>query len=140
MIMKKIIFALIPMFLVLNLIGCNDRLEGDEITNVDVSKIDSVMIAQDTMDVFSVQTIKTYSTYTSKCEGFYGYDYVHTSASDRRVTTYKFKTEAACGDMVTRASQINFRPQQTGTYYFKFWTGKNAAGENTWLEKMILVH
>ncbi|MBU4539178.1 MAG: hypothetical protein L6264_04910 [Weeksellaceae bacterium] len=137
--MKKLyklgVFALV----ILTFTGCNDRFDGDEILNTDAVKIDSVKVAQDTMDVFTIQTIKTFSNYTANCEGFYGYDYFHTSQTERRVTSYKFKTSAACGNAVAKASQINFRPQQTGTFTFKFWNGKNAAGENMWIEKNIVV-
>ena len=67
--MKKILLPLVSIVLILSSISCNDRLEGDEILNVDALKIDSVKIAQDTMDVLTTQTIKTYSCllYTSRC-------------------------------------------------------------------------
>lgn len=130
--MKKILLMFLPMALILSVMSCNDRLEGDEILDVTAVKIDSVKIAQYTMDVYSTQTIKTYSNYTSKCEGFYGYDYIHSGSLEREVISYKFKSDAACGDMVTKVSQINFQPQKVGIYQFKFYTGKDAAGENTY--------
>lgn len=126
-------------FSVFMLSSCNDRFEGDEITNIEQLKIDSVTIPQDTMEVYSTQTIKTYSNYSANCEGFYGYDYLHTNQLEREVTSYKFKTSATCGEVLTKASQINFRPQQTGTFTFKFWNGTNASGENIWIEKNIVV-
>lgn len=86
-----------PLVLFLGLASCNDRFEGDEITSTELAKIDSVNIAQDTMDVYTIQTIKTYSDYAANCEGFYGYDYVHKPSLQRDVATYKFKTTAACG-------------------------------------------
>lgn len=138
--MKKILLFCVPMVFFISTGSCNDRFDGDEILNTDMVKIDSVKIALDTMDVFTTQTIKTYSTYTANCEGFYGYDYLHTKPLEREVTSYKFKTTADCGEMVARASQINFRPQETGTYRFKFFTGKDAYGENTYLEKLITVN
>lgn len=138
--MKKLIL-LAPLVAALFLTSCkDDRFEGDEITSVDPVKIDSVNIPKDSMAVLSVMPIKTYSNFTSKCEGFYGYDYVHTNEFIRNVTSYKFKTSAQCGDQVTRSSQINFQPQKVGTYSFKFWNGKNAAGENVWIQKSIKVY
>lgn len=125
--------------LILIFASCNDRLEGDEVTGTAALKIDSVKIPQDTMDVFSTQTIKTYGNYLSKCEGFYGYDYAHTGQFGREVAAYKFTTSANCGEAVTRSSQINFRPQETGIYTFRFWTGKDSSGQDTWSERQIVV-
>lgn len=137
--MKAIFKLALPLVLFLGLMSCNDRLEGDEITGTELAKIDSVTIAQDTMDIYTIQTIKTYSDYATKCEGFYGYDYIHAAALERRVSTYKFKTAAACGETVARAAQINFRPVETGIYTFRFWSGKDAAGADTWLERTVVV-
>ena len=138
--MKKLIL-LAPLVAAFFLTSCkDDRFEGDEITSIDPVKIDSVNIPKDSMAVLSVMPIKTYSNFTSKCEGFYGYDYVHTNEFSRNVTSYKFKTSAQCGDQVTRSSQINFQPQKVGNYSFKFWNGKNAAGENVWIQKSIKVY
>lgn len=137
--MKTIFKFSLPVFIVFSLINCNERLEGDEIQHTEPVKIDSVKIAQDTMDIYSMQSIKTYSQYSSQCEGFYGYDYQHAAPLERKIVSYKFKTSASCGELATRTSQINFRPQEAGTYLFRFWTGKNAAGINTWLERTIVV-
>lgn len=137
--MKNIIKFSLSLLLVITLMNCNDRNEEDLIQSVDLVKIDSVKVAQDSMDVFSTQTIKTYSDFTSKCEGFYGYDYIYSDELTRTVSSYKFKTAAVCGEKVARASQINFRPQEPGNYVFKFYNGKNAADENIWIEKTIIV-
>lgn len=137
--MKKILFFCLPTILFFSAISCNDRLEGDEILNTEAFKIDSVKIIQDTMDVATIQTIKTYGNYTSKCEGFFGYDYQYTGEFDREVISYKFKTDAECGEMVTRSSQINFKPQKVGTYYFKFYNGKDAANQDIFIERQIVV-
>lgn len=137
--MKNIIKFSLSLFMVVMLMNCNDRNEEDLIQSVDRVKIDSVKVAQDSMDVFTTQTIKTFSNYSTKCEGFYGYDYVHSDELTRTVSAFKFKTAVACGEEVVHASQINFRPQQTGNYTFKFWNGTNSAGENIWIEKTIKV-
>ena len=137
--MKKLIL-LAPLVAALFLTSCkDDRFEGDEITSVDPVKIDSVNIPKDSMAVLSVMPIKTYSNFTSKCEGFYGYDYVHTNEFIRNVTSYKFKTSAQCGDQVTRSSQINFQPQKVGNYSFKFWNGKDNSNKDIWIEKTVVV-
>lgn len=138
--MKKILLFSITTVLGFTVINCNDRLEGDQILSTESLKIDSVKIPQSSMDIYTTQTITTYSNYTSKCEGFYGYDYLHTDVLNREVTPYKFKSTAACGDLVTKSSQINFRPQQTGTYQFKFYNGKDSAGQNVYLIENIEVN
>lgn len=115
--------------------SCNDNEDYQTIENVDKIKIDSVKIINDTMDVFTVQSIKTYSTYPSHCEGFYGYDYVHNDNLTRTVTSYKYITNGPCTQSAyTAADQINFSPQQVGTYTFKFWNGGNS-----WITKTIVV-
>lgn len=137
--MKKLIF---PFLLVLPLVlttSCNDRSEGEELQSIDPVKIDSVRIESDTIQLSMVLPIKTYSTYSSGCEGFYGYDYMHTDVFERKVVSYKFKTSAACSDPLVRVSQINFQPQQTGTFHFKFWKGKDNSGQNIWIEKSVVV-
>lgn len=117
------------------LTSCNDDDDYETIQSIDKVKIDSVRITNDTMNIFDVQHIKTYSSYISQCEGFYGYDYIHNTNLTRTVTAYKFRTDAACSKSTHQGmNQINFNPQQTGTYTFKFWTGTN-----TWITKTIVV-
>ena len=137
--MKNILKFSLSLFMVVTLMSCNDRNEEDVIQSVDRVKIDSVKVAQDSMAVYSIQSIRTYSNFAAKCEGFYGYDYIHTNELTRSVTSFKFKTGTECGEEVARATQINFQPQKVGIYTFKFWNGKNAAGENLWIEKTIKV-
>ncbi|GEN74411.1 hypothetical protein [Chryseobacterium hagamense] len=117
------------------LTSCNNNDDYNTIESTDRIKIDSVRIVNDTMDVFSVQSIKTYSTYASHCEGFYGYDYVQSDNLTRTVTAYKYVTDGPCTQSAyTSANQINFSPQQKGTYTFKFWNGGNS-----WITKTIVV-
>ncbi len=121
------------------LFSCNERDEEHLITDVQPVAIDSVRVAQDTMNVFDIQFIRTYSTYAGNCEGFYGYDYLHTDVRNRQVVSYKYKTKANCTESTVLASQINFRPQYTGNFIFRFFNGKDAAGENQWIERKIHV-
>lgn len=134
--MKKFINIGVSMVVLgLILTSCNDDDDYQTIESVDKIKIDSVKIINDTMDVFTIQSIKTYSAYQSNCEGFYGYDYIHDDNVTRTVTAYKFATDGACQPAKkTIASQINFSPQQTGTYTLRFWNGGN-----TWITKTIVV-
>jgi len=90
----------------------------------------------DTMSVFSVQSIRTYSKYQSKCQGFYGYDYIHSEETERDITAYQYFTNGTCPQVeYSAANQINFRPQKKGVYTFRFWTG-----DNTWITKNIVVN
>ncbi|MEG0927391.1 MULTISPECIES: hypothetical protein [Chryseobacterium] len=115
-------------------VSCSDD-DYETIESIDKIKIDSVKIVSDTMDVFAVQSIKTYSKYSSQCQGFYGYDYIHDSKFERSVTAYKYITGGPCTQAnYTGANQINFRPQLEGKYIFKFWNGGNS-----WITKTIVV-
>lgn len=116
-------------------ISCKEDDDYETIESAEKIKIDSIKIVNDTMAVMTVQSIRTYSTYDSKCQGFYGYDYVHTGNFSRNVTAYKYQTNGSCSQAnQVSANQINFSPQQTGTYTFKFWTG-----DNTFVTKTIVV-
>lgn len=116
------------------LVSCNDD-DYHTIESIDKIKIDSVKIVNDTMDVYAIQSIKTYSTYPSHCEGFYGYDYIYSNNLERTVTSYKYITNGHCTQgKYVGANQINFSPQSKGTYTFKFWNGGN-----NWITKTIVV-
>ncbi|AZA83349.1 hypothetical protein C1637_21530 [Chryseobacterium lactis] len=133
--MKKVLnIGFLMLSLGLFLVSCNDD-EYQTVESIDKIKIDSVKVVSDTMDVLGIQSIKTYSTYPSNCEGFYGYDYVYNDNLQRQVTAYKYITNGPCAQKNTvGASQINFNPQKKGTYTFKFWNG----GDN-WITKTIVV-
>jgi len=127
--------ALSVIFVGLSLVSCKDDDDYETIQSADKVKIDSVKIINDTMSVFSVQSIRTYSTYASQCDGFYGYDYIHTGNFTRDVAAYQYHTNGSCAqENHVSANQINFSPQQVGAYTFKFWTGNN-----TWITKTIVV-
>lgn len=120
--------------------SCNDNDDYTQITEVYASEVDSVQIPLDTMAVGVTQELRVYSTFTKTCEGIYSYDYNYTNDSVRTVANFGFKTNEACGDgTYVDGSRINFKPVKTGTYTFKFWTGKDAAGANTYIEKKVAV-
>lgn len=115
-------------------VSCED-IEYQTVESIGRIKIDSVKIMKDTMNVNTIQSIKTYSTYPSQCEGFYGYDYIHDSNLQRSVTAYKYRAEGPCAlEAHVGTSQINFSPRQKGSYVFKFWNG----GTN-WISRTIVV-
>ncbi|KFE98966.1 hypothetical protein [Chryseobacterium luteum] len=133
--MKKLLnIGFSALFLGLVLVSCEDD-DYQTIQSIGKIRIDSVKIMQDTMAVHSIQSIRTYSTYSSQCEGFYGYDYIHDSSLERSVTAYKYTTEGPCTQGIhVGINQIKFSPRQTGTYTFKFWNG-----DNSWITKTIVV-
>lgn len=133
--MKKFLnIGFSALLLGLVLVSCNDD-DYQTIESIDKVKIDSVQITHDTMDIFSIQRIKTYSTYSSQCQGFYGYDYIHNGNFDRSVTAYKYITNGPCTQKSYSAvNQINFNPQRAGKYTFTFWNGGN-----NWITKTIVV-
>lgn len=135
--MKSLLkICFITSFLCLSFISCKEDDDYETIESVEKVKIDSVKIVNDTMSVFSVQSIRTYSTYPSKCQGFYGYDYIHSGETERDITAYQYFTNGTCPQVkYSAANQINFRPQKKGVYTFKFWTG-----DNTWITKNIVVN
>ena len=140
--MKNLIkISVFALPILLGIYSCdNNRDNYDEIESISPFKIDSVKIAQPEMDVFTVQTIKTYSTYPNGCTGFYDYNYEKDDL-DRYVTTYAYKLKNATCTQATRVETngINFRPEVRGTYTFKFWNGKDANNNNVWIEKTIVV-
>ncbi len=117
------------------LTSCHDDDDYQTIESADRIKIDSVKITSDTMDVYGIQSIKTYSEYPSRCEGFYGYDYVQSDSLTRTVTAYQYRTNGPCTqNSYTAAGRINFSPRRKGTYTFKFWNGGGS-----WITKTIVV-
>lgn len=117
------------------LTSCNNNDDYETIQSTQRVGIDSVGKINDTMNVFSTQRIRTFSRYQSQCEGFYGYDYVYGENLTRRVTAYKFRTNGNCAPTTyVGRNEINFNPQQRGTYTFKFWKS-----DSTWITKTIEV-
>lgn len=141
--MKKI-FLNIALLLPLSLLvfSCHDDDYDYDDIEINALAIDSVSANSDTMQVYSVQSIRTYSTYYGGCDRFYGYDYQYTNDSVRTVIAYHYITDETCTSdavPVAKYSQFNFQPRYTGTYTFKFWNGTDSNGDDVWLTKEIVV-
>jgi hypothetical protein len=140
--MKHILnIGFLSLLLGIALISCNDRNNNDYI-NQQVAptqmKIDSVQILSPTMSVYSVQSIRTYSTFTPGCTAFYGYNYVPDGLT-RTVTAYSYSTGGTCGTAAAFGNQFTFQPVTAGTYMFKFWNGKDTSGNDLYITKNIVV-
>ncbi|WP_124643169.1 MULTISPECIES: hypothetical protein [Amniculibacterium] len=122
-------------------ISCDHHRDPDEGRVVAYAplKVDSFKINSDTMLVNSVQSIRTYFTLHSKCEGFYGYQF-DKLGMERKVIPYYYKTDGNCSPQdKAYYTQFNFSPETSGIYEFKFWNGKDNAGNDVWIEKSIVV-
>ena len=138
--MKKVFILSVLLACSATITSCNDNDDYPEIKEVYATKIDSVHIPMDTMALGVTQEIKLYSTFTKTCEGIYSYDYKYTNDSVRTVANFAYKTNDVCGNgTYVDGSRVNFRPVQKGTYTFRFFTGKDSAGTNTFLQKKVVV-
>ncbi|WP_374443368.1 hypothetical protein [Epilithonimonas sp.] len=138
--MKNVfILSVLTLFSAL-VVSCKDNDDYSEITDVYATKIDSVHIPMDTMTIGVTQEMKLYSTFRKGCEGIYSYDYQYTNDTVRTVANFAYKTNDPCleGTYVD-GSKVNFRPTKTGIYTFKFYTGKDTTGANTFLQKKVVV-
>lgn len=138
--MKKVFILSVISLFSMAATSCKDNEDFQQITDVYAQKIDSVTIPMDTMTLGVTQELKVYSTFTKTCEGIYSYDYNYTNDSVRTVANYAYKTNEVCGNgTYVDGSRVNFKPVKTGTYTFKFFTGKDATGANTFLQKKVVV-
>ncbi len=132
--MKKILPASLLLLGVVTAISCDNDQHVNDIVGVGPVKIDSVHLVSNTMDLHSVQSIRTFSTYPSGCDSFYNYRY-EKNGMERTVTAVAVKTNGACTmAQHTKASQFTFQPMETGTYTFKFYQA-----DNTYLTETIVV-
>lgn len=134
--MKKIV-ALIGIFLLT--ISCSK--ESDE-PNVryELLAVDSVeMPAQFTVDTENEIIINFLRP--SKCHVFDGF-YYEKEGLTRTVAIQSFVLEQGnCSEIVTELSTqiLKFKPTEVGTYLFKFWKGKDTAGQDVFEEFSIVV-
>ena len=139
--MKKVFFLLTLSSVFTLIFSCKNHDDDDqEIRDLYAIKADSVKIPQDTMVIGVTQEIKLYSTFQKGCEGIYSFDYQYTNDSVRTVANIAYKLKSNCGDgTYVDGSRINFKPVAKGVYKFRFWSGKDASGKNTFLERNIVV-
>lgn len=139
---KKSHFLKLGLILLLftSLVACSDDDYNDPlIESVYQISIDSVKIPQSTMQVYTTQTIKTYSKLKDNCEGFYRYDYQKAGFS-RNIVSYAFKIYGVeCGTTTYKSdNSFNFRPEEEGIYTFNFLS-KSSSGIDSLIVKTIEV-
>ena len=132
--MKNLFVLSCTLLIGISVFSCKDD-DYETIDSTEKIKIDSVLVPYDTMYVNKVQNIKTFSTYATTCNGFFGYDYIHTGSFSRDVTAYQYTSNGNCTIYNHQnASILKFSPNQTGTYTLRFWKG-----DNNWITKTIVV-
>lgn len=129
--MKKIL-ALIGIFLLV--VSCNPENDDPNI-RYELVPIQNVVIADELY--FGEENIITveYSRPTT-CHGFNGFLY-EKDGNTRTVAVQNYVVENSdCQTLTneTREQDFTFSPDETGTYTFKFWQGKDANGNNIFLE------
>ena len=134
--MKKIA-ALIGIFLLV--ISCSTE-SNEQTIHYEVLPVDSVIMPTEFyVDVENEITVKFLRP--TVCHGFDGF-YYEKDGFTRTVAIQSFVFEQGnCSETVTELSSqiLKFNPTETGTYLFKFWKGKDTAGQDVFEEFSIVV-
>lgn len=101
---------------------------------VDSIQIDSIYPAR------QVTEIKTFFTTTNGCQQFFDYDYT-ALGSERTVSVITSQIEGSgCTEMTESESfTLNFKPEESGIYTFRFWSGKDENGQDIFLIREIQI-
>lgn len=101
---------------------------------IDSVQIDSIYPARQVTD------IKTFFTTTNGCQQFFDYEYTAVG-NERTVSVVTSQIEGSgCTDVVeTESYTLQFKPEQSGTYTFRFWNGKDAEGQDVFIIREIVV-
>lgn len=129
--MKKIA-ALIGIFLLV--ISCSTDNDEPNV-NYELVPIQNVIIGDELYfgdeNIITIQYLRP-----STCHGFNGFVY-EKDAFTRTIGVQNYVVEnadcqAVTGEVIEK--DFVFQPSETGTYTFKFWQGKDANGDNIFLE------
>ncbi len=129
--MKKIV-ALIGIFILM--ISCSVE---DDSTNIhyELVPVQNVIIGDELY--FGEENIITIQyNRPSTCHGFNGFLY-EKNENTRTIAVQNYVVEANDCQAVTnevKEEDLVFQPASTGTYTFKFWQGKDANGDDVFLE------
>lgn len=104
-----------------------------------VATIDSINMP-DTAIIGDIVKIKTYTQLKEKCQGFYTFDYNISANKERTVAIIVQQYDTECGEEKTIAPLLNFRPEETGNYTFKFLSGRDSINKkNIFITKDIYI-
>lgn len=101
---------------------------------VDSIQIDSIYPAR------HVTEIQTFFTTTSGCEEFFDYDYT-ILGNERTVSVVTSEIQdVGCTDVSESKSFIlKFKPTESGVYTFRFWSGLDENGQDTFIIREIAI-
>lgn len=101
---------------------------------IDSIEIDSIYPAR------QVTEIKTFFTTTNGCQQFFDYDYT-ALGNERTVSVVTSEIQdAGCSELIeTKSFTLRFSPTTSGTYTFRFWNGKDAEGQDTFIIREVVV-
>jgi len=85
-----------------------------------------------------VTEIKTFYTKTSSCENFFDYEY-QILGNERSVMIVMAKYEEPDCETANEADSftLQFKPESNGLYTFRFWSGTDENGHDTFIVKEI---
>jgi hypothetical protein len=129
--MKKIAFLLL---LVLTSISCTKEPDGPRV-HLELMPISNVSIP-DTIYAFENNNINIQYNRPSTCYGFDGFYYEKLDLT-RTIAVQNYVIEdQPCTTLTneTREETLVFHPTQIGDYTFKFWQGKDANGNDIFLQ------
>ncbi|SMC61173.1 hypothetical protein SAMN06296427_104248 [Moheibacter sediminis] len=101
---------------------------------IDSIQIDSIYPAR------QVTEIKTFFTTTNGCQQFFDYDYT-ILGNERTVSVITSEIQdGGCTEITeSKSFVLKFNPASSGTYTFRFWNGKDADGQDTFIIREIVV-
>jgi len=85
-----------------------------------------------------VTEIRTYFTRTNSCENFFNYEY-HILGNERSVSAIFSEFEDASCEEISEPSYsvLQFKPENSGIYTFRFWNGLDENGQDVFIIKEI---
>jgi len=85
-----------------------------------------------------VTEIKTYFTRNKSCEDFFNYEY-HILGNERTVSVIFSEFEDGSCEEISEPSYsvLQFKPEDSGVYTFRFWNGSDENGQDIFIIKEI---
>ncbi len=133
--MKKLFFVLM---IAASAISC-DAVSEDNGTQYYISPIETATMAS-AYKVDSTSQIMIQYKRPTQCHIFNGFFYsVEGNTRTVAVEFAKLQQAECLTDPTTYEIPLNFKPTAAGTYTFKFWSGTNSQGVDTYIEEQAIV-